>query len=109
MSQPYNILDITPQIEIKNNKSLLQYKKGKEWLKVSYEFIAKSEANYIIIGNFINDQDMRMQPKKGEIQEYHDYYYFVDNIELIPLNTTHDTSIILKTKVKYIIKTTDIL
>jgi outer membrane protein OmpA-like peptidoglycan-associated protein len=92
LSSPDCFLKLKPQIVFVNNKSLLQNKKGRNWLRLESEITATSEARFIIIGCFLNDNDLRYKFKKGEYKEYTNYKYNIDNVSLKPLDSHHDTT-----------------
>lgn len=83
-----NLLKMNPDIEIQNSKGLLENKNGKNWLKFEREFTAKSENEYIIIGSFESDENAILKYKKNMYKEFSNYYYFIDNVSLIPIQTT---------------------
>ena len=93
-----HILNRQTMIDFRDGKSLLGHKGDEKWLHLSNEFNAVSEAQYIIIGCFIPDDELKFKIRKTDLIEYHDYYFNIDNIHLTPLDTKHDTLMISNKK-----------
>lgn len=98
LTKSNRLLKINPELEFENNKKLLQYKKGKDWLRLEKEFIAKNEDLYVIIGCFLNDEDLITKYSKGKFRAFKNYHYYFDNIKLIPMDTIYDNKNIADTK-----------
>lgn len=86
------------QIEFADDNLLKLNRKNKDWITLTHEFIAKTKANYIIIGCFVSDSDLKYKYLKNSFKEYSNYRYYIDNIELIPIDTQHDSLTIEITK-----------
>jgi len=100
LSRTNNILNLKPKIDFTNNKNYIGYKNDKKWQKFDYEFTSDSEAKFIIIGCFLTDSELKYHYQKGKFKEFNDYYYYIDNISLIPIDTQHDTSVIHNNKIR---------
>jgi outer membrane protein OmpA-like peptidoglycan-associated protein len=53
-----------------------------DWHKLSFEYIANGEEGFITIGNFKREDHKR----EGRAEYKNDYYFFVDEVSLIPEN-----------------------
>jgi outer membrane protein OmpA-like peptidoglycan-associated protein len=71
-----DLIEVSPQFEI---KEILKIKKNK-WQKVMGQFTAKSEAEYLIIGNFNTDEDTEFQTIENGTIPY--AYYYIDDVEV---------------------------
>ena len=55
-----------------------------DWIPCSYEFIAASDAGFLIIGNFNSDEETRVRIKcTGECLPF--AYYYIDDVELVKI------------------------
>ncbi|MGK0365771.1 MAG: OOP family OmpA-OmpF porin [Saprospiraceae bacterium] len=69
-------IEAAPQFEVKD---ILKIKNNK-WKKIGGQFIAKTEAEYLIIGNFNTDEDTAFEIVEDGIIPY--AYYYIDDIEV---------------------------
>jgi OmpA-OmpF porin, OOP family len=67
------LLDVSPQI---HPNSLLSAPNS--WVKVSGVFSAETEANYLVIGNFLPDSLTRIAPASQDALKY--AYYYIDDV-----------------------------
>ncbi len=84
------LLKKTPDFEFKNNKKLLHYNKGKDWLRLEKEFVANSNALFMIIGSFLNDDELIYKFSSGKFKKYNNYFYYIDNVSVTPIDTICD-------------------
>lgn len=78
-------LTFTPQILEKTNKALNTMD---GWEIVCGTYIASGQEEYIVIGGFGEDGKMKVEKMKkpaGETATLNEAYYFIDNIEIIPV------------------------
>lgn len=83
------LLTLQPDIEFVNNKRLLQYKRGKQWLHLEKEFVADHKALFIIIGNFYPDKSLIKKEIRKKIKAYNTCKYYIDNVQLKPVNSIY--------------------
>ncbi len=70
------LIDETPQVKA----DYIVQSANNSWAKISSSFIAKTEAEYLIIGNFSKDEDTQM--RKGKVPQLNFAYYYVDDVLL---------------------------
>lgn len=80
---------INPDLEFIDNKNLLQYKNGKQWMHLEKNFIANSKGLYIIIGNFYSENELIKKNLKGEVEQYENISYYIDKVKLESINNLH--------------------
>ena len=71
------LLNFTPQI----NASKIIDASNDQWVKVSGKFQAKTEADYLILGNFFPDS--LTQSKKRSADHFKYAYYYIDEVSVI--------------------------
>ncbi|MDA3892927.1 MAG: OmpA family protein [Salinivirgaceae bacterium] len=80
---------VKPQVEYKNNLIIADKEK---WTQVCGTFRASGNENYLIIGNFLSNQQMKYQViDENLLQTQHttpSAYYYIDNVEVIEYNDT---------------------
>ena len=69
-------IEAMPQFEVKD---ILKIKNNK-WKKVGGQFTAKTEAEYLIIGNFNTDEDTEFETVEAGTIPY--AYYYIDDVEV---------------------------
>lgn len=72
------LLNLKPQI---NSEYIL--KCDDYWEKIAYEFIAMSEAEYLVIGNFFSDDETMTRAGPKSTSGYS--YYYIDDVSLYKL------------------------
>jgi outer membrane protein OmpA-like peptidoglycan-associated protein len=70
---------IDPDLLIKNGVT----SKTKDWQKVSLTYTARGDENFIVLGDF--KKEMHRFSKNPDLKN--DFYFFIDDISLVPLNT----------------------
>lgn len=66
-----------------------------EWIHLSASFMAKGGEEYIILGNFVADEDLQVKSRNAEVvrgKPVHHAYYFVDDIRLNLIHGPDDCS-----------------
>ena len=69
-------LEFTPQIKEENVEAI----KSGSWKKIRKNFTATNNADYLLIGNFYNDE--KTETSKNSQQDYNYAYYYFDNISV---------------------------
>lgn len=98
LSKSNKQLDLKTDIVFENNRKLLKPGRKKDWLRLEKEFVAEENANFIIIGCFLPDTELISKYSRAAYKPFKDYHYRVDNISLVPLGHSHDTSLIKQTE-----------
>lgn len=58
-----------------------------QWMTISGTFKAKGGENYLYIGNFTSDKNLKVQKLDGSAPDYSDeIYYYIDDVVLVELN-----------------------
>jgi outer membrane protein OmpA-like peptidoglycan-associated protein len=68
------LLRLAPKIKAENIVSATKHK----WVKVSGRFVADSEAEYLIVGNFFRDEETQFQKNIAESLPF--AYYYIDDV-----------------------------
>jgi outer membrane protein OmpA-like peptidoglycan-associated protein len=90
-----SLIKIKPEIEFIDKKKHIGNRK--KWNKIEIEFVAAKNSSFIILGFFEPDKTME-NIKRKHIQSQKDYYYYIDNISIIPIDTSYNTNSLLKVK-----------
>lgn len=78
--QKEKVKNSQPQLYLQDDKSL---RKTDEWQKVSLMYTATGNEKFIVIGDF-KTKGYKWQSRRADLGK--DYYFFIDAIQLIPLN-----------------------
>jgi outer membrane protein OmpA-like peptidoglycan-associated protein len=77
-----------PSIDLKDYYLLTPFKKRKTWTKIDVDYRAKGDEKYMIIGNFQLDSEQK-RAFLSKPKDFTNYNYDIDDVELIPIDTTY--------------------
>lgn len=89
--EPQDFYDSEPQLRYQEDQ-VLQNKET--WQKISTTYFAKGGEQYLMLGNFLDDQEMTREEKDKESPVV---YYYIDDVSVLPCSTFQDTVINLDT------------